>query len=90
MTITHLDDEPAIDYFAVSLPDFLVFEPDLGRANRVHCHYMMALGHRGLGNAEAAREQLERVLELDPAHVGATVHRGAALEAETNRPLRRR
>jgi tetratricopeptide (TPR) repeat protein len=72
--VAHLGDDPVIDYFAVSLPDFLVFEPDLGRTNRVHCHYMMALGHRGLGNLEAAREQLERVLELDAAHVGATIH----------------
>lgn len=71
----HLDDDPVIDYFAVSLPDFLVFEPDLGRNNRVHCHYMMALGHRGSGDLEAAREQLERVLDLDAAHVGATIHR---------------
>ncbi len=52
----HLEDEVGIDYFAVSLPDFLVFEGDLKRNNRVHCCLMAALGHLGLGNqAEAIR-----------------------------------
>ena len=68
----HLDDEPTLDYFAVSLPDFLVFEDDLALRNRVHCHFMMALGHLGLGDAAAARRHLQRVLALDASHLGAT------------------
>ncbi len=45
---THLHDEVQMDYFAVSLPDFLVFDDDLGTRNRIHCHYMMGLGWLGL------------------------------------------
>ena len=43
-----------MDYFAVSLPDFLVFEDDLSRRNRIHCLYMAALGHLGLEEYEQA------------------------------------
>jgi glutaminase len=62
-----------MDYFAVSLPDFLVFDEDLSRRNRLHCHYMMALGYLGLGN-DAAVQQLAEVLALDVNHQGATLH----------------
>ena len=69
----HLDDDVAIDYFAVSLPDFLVFDEDLGKRNKVHCHYLLALGHAGLGGVDLAREHVERVLALDASHHGAVV-----------------
>lgn len=71
---THLNDEVKVDYFAVSLPDFLVFEADLNQGNRQHCHYMMGLGYLGLGDLLAAREHLEAVLALDASHLGATLH----------------
>jgi tetratricopeptide (TPR) repeat protein len=71
----HLNDRVTIDYFAVSLPDFLVFDEDLNRRNAIHCLYLMALGHLGLGDTAAAAEQFERVLAMDPAHLGAAVHR---------------
>jgi tetratricopeptide (TPR) repeat protein len=71
----HLGDEVTMDYFAVSLPDFLVFEEDLNRRNRLHCHYMMALGYLGLGEEHAAREHFERVLAFDASHLGANIHR---------------
>ncbi len=70
----HADDAVAIDYFAVSLPTFLVFDEDLGRRNRAHCHLMRALGLLGLGDSAAARAQLEAVLALDAAHQGAAAH----------------
>jgi len=72
----HLDDEVTMDYFAVSLPDFLVFDEDLNHRNRIHCLYMSALGHLGLGEAIAAHAAFADVLRADPAHLGATVHRG--------------
>ncbi|HWQ12153.1 MAG TPA: DUF5107 domain-containing protein [Roseiflexaceae bacterium] len=71
----HLDDDVTFDYFAVSLPDFLVFDEDLGRRNRIHCHYIMALGYLGLGERERAEEHFARVLAEDVNHQGAAVHR---------------
>jgi len=70
----HLDDHVEIDYFAVSLPDFLVFEDDLDRRNRVHCLYMIGLGRLGFGDAEKARTALETALALDINHTGAWTH----------------
>ncbi|HLO29747.1 MAG TPA: tetratricopeptide repeat protein, partial [Anaerolineales bacterium] len=72
---THLSDEVRMDYFAVSLPDFLVFDVDIHERNRLHCFYMMALGHLGLGDLSAAKENFDAVLAMDPSHLGATLHR---------------
>jgi tetratricopeptide (TPR) repeat protein len=72
---THLDDDVKIDYFAVSLPTFLVFDEDLNQRNRIHCHYMIGLGQLGLENAEEAQLHFDRVLALDANHQGAAVHR---------------
>ncbi|MBK9715759.1 MAG: DUF5107 domain-containing protein [Kouleothrix sp.] len=71
----HLDDEVVVDYFAVSLPTFLVFDEDLRARNRAHCHYMIALGALGLGDGAEAQHHFERVLALDANHQGAIVHR---------------
>jgi tetratricopeptide (TPR) repeat protein len=71
---THLNDQVTMDYFAVSLPDFLVFDVDLNQRNRLHCHYMLGLGYLGLGDQNAAREHLEVVLAGDANHLGATIH----------------
>ena len=70
----HLFDQVKIDYFAVSLPDFLVFEDDLHKRNQIHCFYMLGLGYLGLGEKEQARTFLERVLALDSNHQGARFH----------------
>ena len=71
---SHLEEKAVIDYFAVSLPDLSVFEEELQRSHRVHCFYLMALGHLGLGDNEAAKRDFERVLELDACHRGAWRH----------------
>jgi tetratricopeptide (TPR) repeat protein len=70
----HLADEPEIDFFAVSLPDFLVFEDSLARRNRIHCHFMMALGAAGLGNTAASESHFQKLARLDPSHVGACLY----------------
>jgi tetratricopeptide (TPR) repeat protein len=72
---SHLNDEAIIDFFAVSLPDFLVFDADLNVKHEVHCRYMLALGLIGLGNADEAERQFERIIALDRNHLGAIVHR---------------
>lgn len=70
----HIFDKQSIDYFAVSLPDFLVFEDNLDIKNEIHCNYMMGLGYIGIGNMKKAKEYLTRALELDPNHQGAAIH----------------
>ena len=72
---THIDDQVLMDYFAVSLPDFLVFDEDLSLRNRIHCHYMIALGYTGLGDHAQAEAHYTKVLALDAYHLGATLHR---------------
>jgi Flp pilus assembly protein TadD, contains TPR repeats len=67
----NIDVLQTIDYFAVSLPDFLVFDSDLNENNKVHCHYMMALGNLGLCEIENAKRHFDAVLALFPNHYGA-------------------
>ncbi|WP_438444138.1 DUF5107 domain-containing protein [Gorillibacterium sp. sgz5001074] len=70
----HMFDEVAFDYFAVSLPDFLVFEDDLSKRNQIHCRYMRGLGLAGLGRGAEALREFEEVLALAPSHQGARIH----------------
>lgn len=69
----HLQDEVKIDYFAVSLPDLLIFEDDLNVRNQTHCYYMMGLGYLGLGLKEST-DCFQRVLSKDVMHFGAKTH----------------
>lgn len=71
----HLNDTVKIDYFAVSLPDLLVFDADLNQRNSIHCYYLMALGHLGLGNIQQATIDFEQVLSLNINHQGAIIHK---------------
>lgn len=66
----HLFDKVQMDYFAVSLPDLLIWEDSLDTKNRIHCLYMLALGHYGLGNKEKAMEYLSEAEKLDINHIG--------------------
>jgi tetratricopeptide (TPR) repeat protein len=70
----HLRDHITIDYFAVSLPEFLVFDDDLDRRNQINCRYLMALGFFGLGRRRRAFQELTSVLRLDPAHLPAQMY----------------
>jgi tetratricopeptide (TPR) repeat protein len=70
----HLCDQVAIDYFAVSLPDFLIFDEDLNKKNKIHCHYLMGLGYLGIGNIKTAEEEFKEVLQMDVSHQGAITH----------------
>lgn len=71
----HEDEEVKIDYFAVSLPDLMVFDEDLNIRNRLHCRFMSALGLLGKGEQRRAAELLERVMRENPNHLGAFIHR---------------
>jgi tetratricopeptide (TPR) repeat protein len=70
----HVNDQVQMDYFAVSLPNFLVFEDDLTLRHRIHCQYMMALGHLGLGQFNEAEIHFNAVRALEPAHIGTAAH----------------
>jgi hypothetical protein len=60
-----------IDYFAVSLPDMLVFDMDINLRNTIHCKYLVGLGYSGLGDTIRGRKYLDEVLSLDVNHQGA-------------------
>ncbi|MCU7695007.1 DUF5107 domain-containing protein [Haoranjiania flava] len=67
----HYNDEVKIDYFAVSLPDLLVFDLDLDKRNKNHARYLIGLGYLGLGAYDRAKEELRKVVEADINHQGA-------------------
>lgn len=46
----NLNDQVKIDYFAVSLPDLLIWEDDLNVRNHQLCMYLIGLGELGNGN----------------------------------------
>ena len=64
----HLFDKVKIDYFAVSLPDLLIWDDDLNVRNLIHCNLVMGIGYLGLGNKELARKFLSEVVRLDINH----------------------
>jgi tetratricopeptide (TPR) repeat protein len=70
----HKNDEVMIDYFAVSLPDLMIFDDDLNKRNYVHCLYISALGFLGLEEFGKASALFEEILSIDAAHQGAAVH----------------
>lgn len=70
----HLKIPFKMDYFAVSLPDLLIFEDDLQVRHEQYCHYLMGLGYLGLGNKEKATKEFEYILEQDTYHIGARIH----------------
>ena len=66
-----LEKTPALDYFATSLPNFLLFEDDLVLRHRVECLFLIGLAQLGLGRKVEARETLAEVLALDVNHLAA-------------------
>jgi tetratricopeptide (TPR) repeat protein len=70
----HMNDEIRIDYFAVSLPDMLVFDIDINCRNNIFCNYLIGLGKMGLGDIEEGKACLEKVLNMDINHQGAAAH----------------
>jgi tetratricopeptide (TPR) repeat protein len=66
----HIFDVVTMDYFAVSLPDLLVWDADLNQKNRIHCLYMLALGYAGMGEREQAMRYLDEAVQLDINHDG--------------------
>ena len=71
----HIDDEVKISYFAVSLPELLIWDEDLKVRNLIHCNLVMGMGYLGLGEKAVAAEYFDKVLDLDINHQGAAALR---------------
>ncbi len=66
----HIFEKQIMDYFAVSLPDLLIWDDSLDTKNLIHCKYMLALGYCGMGDMEHAERYLQEVEALDNNHQG--------------------
>ncbi len=65
--------EVKIDYFATSLPNFLLFEDDIQKRNKAAALFVRGLAHLGLGNESDAVSDLKQVLAMDRNHLWARV-----------------
>ena len=70
----HLEDVMQPDFFAVSLPDFLIFEDDIQQKNKAHCWYLMGLSALGQGDRIKAKECFERSLSFDPTYQDSQIY----------------
>ncbi len=66
----HLNDAVEMDYFAISLPDILIWEDDLNKKNKIHCHYLMGLGYLGKNKLLESQKEFEEILKLNNSHMG--------------------
>ena len=66
----HVFEHQTMDYFAVSLPDLLIWDDSLDTKNEIHCKYMLALGYYGMGDKDKALRYLSEVEDLDNNHQG--------------------
>jgi tetratricopeptide (TPR) repeat protein len=65
--------EVKIEYFATSLPNFLIFEDDLQKRNQVDCTFLKGMAYLGLGETSEAQKAFQDVLVLDANHLWAQV-----------------
>lgn len=70
----HLYDTIKLDYFAVSLPDLLIWDDDLTYRNKIHCHYLQGLGYYGIGETKKAKKHLQEAAKMDINHQGVQIH----------------
>lgn len=64
----HIFEHQTMDYFAVSLPDLLIWDDSLDTKNRIHCLYMLALGYEGMGDHEKAERYFSELKSMDINH----------------------
>jgi tetratricopeptide (TPR) repeat protein len=60
-----------IDYFATSLPNFLLFDDDPEERKRIECLLLSALANHGLGQRDKAIDELRQATAADPNHLVA-------------------
>ena len=78
----HLEEQIKLDYFAVSLPDLLIWEDNLTFRNKIHCNYMLGLGYLGLGDIQKANEFFKAASKMDLNHQGVQIHAKLCLSKE--------
>ena len=76
----HIDDQVKLDYFAISLPDLLIWEEDLNIINKIHCNYLIGLGQLGMGNDTEAAKAFAKVRNTNLCHIPAHIH--ASMEVD--------
>ena len=64
-------EEPAIDYFATSLPAMLLLNQDLKQRNVIRARFLRAQGLAGLDRTTEAETLLQEILKMDINHSGA-------------------
>ena len=79
----HLYEEEKKDFFAVSLPDFMVFEDDMESRNKAHCYYLMGLADLGFGEKEKARAAFEKALTYDYNHQNCRIYKFMSVDRDT-------
>jgi tetratricopeptide (TPR) repeat protein len=70
----HKNEKVKMDYFAVSLPDMMIWEDDLNIRNNEHCLYLIALSKIGDGLVDDAEKMLQSILTKNNYHQGAFIH----------------
>jgi len=70
----NMNNQVSLDYFAVSLPDLLIFETDLNVSNKIHCLYIAGLGYLGNSESRKASELFDSILLIDRMNFGAKSH----------------
>jgi len=80
----HANDEVRLDYFAISLPDLLIWEEDLNVRNNIHCQYLIGLGELGVKSPDLAIATFEKVIGMDAYHLPARIHLKMAERREPN------
>jgi len=69
-----INEKIRLDYFAVSLPDLLIWDEDMALRNKVHCNYLQGLGYLGKGNKKLAEKYLNEAFKLNINHQGVQAH----------------
>jgi tetratricopeptide (TPR) repeat protein len=70
----NMNNKIRLDYFAVSLPDLLIFETDLNANNKLHCLYIAGLGYMGICETEEAKQIFNQILDIENMNFGAASH----------------
>ena len=72
---SNFNKEAVEDFFAVSLPDLVVFDRDLNRERKENCLLMKALGSLGLGEESAFDESLNELAALHPSNFKISLYK---------------